>query len=108
MLEISDGEELGRFLAGNKKALVLFFASWCPYARAFRPVFESESAKVKNCAAAVAVVEEDDNPLWDRCGVERVPTVVYFKNGRIAKQLAETPGVGLSRQELLDFLELLD
>jgi thiol-disulfide isomerase/thioredoxin len=107
MLEISDEDGLNKFLAGNKKALVLFFASWCPYSRAFRPIFESGVTKIKDCAAAIAVVDEDDNPLWDRCEVEYVPTVVYFKNGKISKYLAETAGQGLSRKELLDFLKLL-
>jgi thioredoxin 1 len=107
MLEIENEDELRKLLASNKKLLALFFASWCPYSRAFRPIFESEAAKLKDCGVVIAVVDEDDNPLWDRCEVERVPTVVYFKNGKISKQLVETPGVGLSRKELLEFLKLL-
>ncbi len=108
MLEIKNEEELKKLLASNKKLLALFFASWCPYSRAFRPIFESEAGKLKSCACAVAVVDEDDNPLWDRCNVERVPTVVYFKDGKVFKKLVETPGVGLSRKELLDFLKKLE
>lgn len=107
MLEIEDESALEKFLTSNRNALVLFFAGWCPYSRAFRPIFERETAKQKICTCAIAVVDEDDNPLWDKCNVERVPTVVYFKNGRILKQLVETPGVGLSRAELLDFLKML-
>lgn len=108
MLELREEKGLERFVASNRKALVLFFASWCPYSRAFRPIFEGEVAKLKDCSAAIAVVDEDDNPLWDKCGVDCVPTVVYFKNGKISKHLAETPGQGLSRKELVDFLKLLE
>jgi len=42
MLEINNEEELNRFLSGNKKAIVLFFASWCHSCRAFKPIFEKE------------------------------------------------------------------
>lgn len=107
MLEVTNEEGLKKLLASNKKMLALFFASWCPYSRSFRPIFESEAAKLKDCGTAIAVVDEDENPLWDICGVERVPTVVYFKNGKVFKKLVETPGVGLSRKELVEFLKLL-
>jgi len=107
LLEVKDDGELKKLLASNKKLLALFFASWCPYARAFRPIFEGEAGKVEGCRCAIAVVDEDENPLWDMCAVERVPTVIYFKDGKISKKLVETPGVGLSRKELLDFLKLL-
>jgi len=108
MMEINDGKDLNKLLAGCKKAVVLFFAGWCPYSRSFRPIFESECTKLKECSVAIAIVDEDDNPLWDRCGVERVPTVVYFKNGKIAKQLVETSGEGLSKSELVSFLKSLE
>jgi thiol-disulfide isomerase/thioredoxin len=104
-LEIKKTDELSKFLSANNKALVLFFASWCPYSRSFRSIFEGEVAKLKDCGVVIAVVDEDDNPLWDKCEVERVPTVVYFRNGKIAKRLVETPGEGLSRQEFLNFLK---
>jgi len=105
MMEINNEEDLNKLLAGCKKAVVLFFAGWCPYSRSFRPIFESEASKLKECSVAIAIVDEDDNPLWDRCSVERVPTVVYFKNGKILKYLVETPGVGLSRNQLTEFLK---
>jgi thioredoxin-like negative regulator of GroEL len=107
LLEIKDENELKKLLASNKKLLALFFASWCPYSRSFRPIFESEAAGMKDCGTVVAVVDEDENPLWDVCGVERVPTVVYFKNGKVFKKLVETPGVGLNRKELQEFLKKL-
>jgi thiol-disulfide isomerase/thioredoxin len=108
LLEVKNEKELKKLLASNKQLLALFFASWCPYSRAFRPIFEGEAPKLKGCGCAIAVVDEDENPLWDVCGVERVPTVVYFKDGKVFKKLVETPGVGLSRKELVEFLKLIE
>ena len=106
MLEINNEEELNRFLSGNKKAIVLFFASWCHSCRAFKPIFEKEVAESK-CATTEVCLDDNKNPLWDRYNIEFVPTVAYFKNGKLTKRLVESPGMGLGRDEFVRFLKSL-
>ena len=59
----------------STKTLVLFYADWCPYAN-FKPTFEeinSDSIQKK-----AALVNEDENPLWDRFNIKAVPTMIAF------------------------------
>lgn len=105
MLEIMEDDKLSKFTDANNKVLVLFFASWCPSCRAFKPIFEKEVAKLKSCFAVIVLLDDEDNPLWDKYGIEFVPTVVYFKSGKPCNRLAEKEGAGLSREELLNFLK---
>ena len=106
MLEMREESELSEFIGRNKDALVLFFASWCPSCRAFKPVFEKEVAKSR-CATAAVCLDDNENPLWDRYDVEYVPTVAYFKKGSLTKRLVESPGTGLGRDEFVRFLKSL-
>lgn len=70
-----------RVLNDKKKTLVLFYADWCPYCAKFKPIFEeTRSDKVQKKAA---LVNENENPLWDRFNIQAVPTIIAFQNGKI-------------------------
>ncbi len=70
-----------KVLGNSKKTLILFYASWCPYCANFKPIFEeinSESIEKKG-----ALVDEDENLLWDRFNIQLVPTMIAFQDGKI-------------------------
>ena len=56
-----------RVLNNKEKTLVLFYADWCPYCANFKPTFEEISSKIQKKAA---LVNEDENPLWDRFNIQ--------------------------------------
>lgn len=104
MIEVDNKQDLKNELKKNEKVLVLFYASWCPYCTRFVPVFDKE---VVNFAFGSIRVLLDDyaNPLWDDYSMEVVPTVIFFKKGKICRRLEGKFGVGLSEKQFKVWLE---
>ncbi len=83
----------------DKKAVVLFHATWCPVCRRYRPVFE-EATRQAGLEVIEAVIDDEDNPIWDDHKIEYVPTVFFYDGGKIVKRLYGRAGVGLTKDEL--------
>jgi len=84
---------------GEGKAVVLFHATWCPFCRAYRPVFESATQGAK-LEVVEAVIDDESNPIWADHQIEVVPTVFLYEGGKIVKRLDGRPGVGLTKDDL--------
>lgn len=103
MNEIKRKEDLDRELGGGEKFL-LFYSAWCPFCLSFAPAFEKLAAGGEG---AFAKVSTDDLPeLEDAFSVEVVPTVLFFRGGKLAKRLDGKLGRGLSAADLTAFLKL--
>ena len=91
------------------KALVMFYADWCPYCQRFKPIFESAAAKSKSsttsCKMYEAQVNDDDNPLWDRFSINAVPTVIAFDKGSIISRRDAKMNAGLDKSDLDSILK---
>jgi thioredoxin 1 len=90
-------------LAG-RKVVVLFHATWCPFCRAFVPVFRRLAADA-GYAPLEVVLDEEDDPLWQRFRLDLVPTVVFFDDGAVTRRLDGTAGVGIDERSLRGALE---
>ena len=90
-------------LHAEKPIVVLFDASWCPFCRAFRPIMESRSRDLPWPIVAV-LLENDDDPLWDRYEIAVVPTLAVFESGRIVFRADGTLGVGLGPDDIARLL----
>lgn len=87
-----------KILNNEKKTLVLFYADWCPYCANFKPIFEEiNSDKIQKKAA---LVNEDENPLWDRFNIQAVPTMIVFQGGKIISRKDAKKHVGLTRVDM--------
>jgi thioredoxin 1 len=99
---VDDERGLNETLKATERAIVLFYFSWCPFCRDFLPVF-------RKCAEGEGlgflVVQDDQETLGDRYAVKVVPTVLFFRNGKVAKRLDGTPGVGLNEKQLTTFIQ---
>jgi len=94
-----------KVLNGGQKTLVLFYADWCPYCANFKPTFEEmNSGKAQKKAA---LVNEDENPLWDRFNVQAVPTMIAFQEGRIISRRDAKKHVGLTRTDMESIIKEL-
>jgi len=94
-----------RILKNGKKTLVLFYASWCPFCTNFKPTFDS--SKIETANKMAALVDEDENPLWDRFNIQAVPTVIAFENGKIIARRDAKKNVGLTQSDMTSLINEL-
>ena len=87
------------------KAIVLFYATWCPHSQRFLPIFEEYSKSNPNDCLSVIVDEEPD--VCDEFDIEYYPTVIVFKKGKVSERLDAEPGIGLNKKQFKDITEKL-
>ena len=95
-------------LSSGEKALVMFYADWCPFCQRFKQVFESAitTRSVSNGYKFYeSKVNDDDNPLWDRFSISAVPTLIAFDKGKIILRRDAKIGVGLDGSDLDSILK---
>ena len=90
--------------AVQDRVIVLFRADWCPFCRRFKPIFDSCEGKTK-IKLAEAVINEDENPLWDKYDIKVVPTIIAFSYGKIKARRDGKPGVGLIAEDIESLLK---
>lgn len=103
IMEHLEPNDFDSLLSSKKRALVMFYADWCPFCKRFKPIFESvndnESA-IRGYAFYESKINNDDNPLWDRFVISAVPTLLAIDNGKIISRRDAKTGVGLSQSDL--------
>jgi thioredoxin 1 len=87
------------------KALVLFYATWCPHSQRFLPIFEEYSKS--NPDECVQVIVDEHPDLCEEYDIEYYPTLIMFKKGKVVKRLDPEPGVGLTKKQLKELTEKL-
>ncbi len=108
MNEVDNKQDLDRELNENKKMLVLFYATWCPYCSSFMKAF-NQNVAIRGFEKILRVNLDDyDNQLWDDYCIEAVPTVIFFENCKISSRLDGRSGVGLSEKQLKNWLQQLN
>jgi thioredoxin-like negative regulator of GroEL len=85
-------------LSSDEPVLALFHASWCPFCRAFLPLFRD--AKADGVRMVEVDVSDDESPFWEAFGVEVVPTLILFHQGRVVTRADGRFVRGLSEEDL--------
>ena len=92
--------DLDGILKSKDRAVVLFYASWCPFSQKFLPIFEKYTKnETQTC---IRVKTDDKASICEKYSVEVVPTVILFEKGRVKKRLDGEPGMGLDEEQLKD------
>jgi thioredoxin 1 len=106
MEHVSPEEFDSKVLNNKEKILVLFYASWCQYCANFKPIFEA--AKPDNAKKMASIIDEDENPLWDRFNIQAVPTMIVFENGKIITRRDAKKHVGLRKEDMDSIIKQLN
>lgn len=102
---VSDPEEFRREVSVSMDpVMALFYADWCPFCRRFLPLFEGYAASASVRFLGVDISDED-NPLWEEYSIDVIPTLVFFRGGKVVKRIDGTLGVGLKERHLKELLQ---
>lgn len=95
---IEKEQDIEKVVRDSAGMIALFYASWCPFCRAFLPVFEKHAAKDER--RFCRILTDDMASCEDTYAIDVVPTVLFFRNGAVVKRLDGVPGRGLTEQQL--------
>lgn len=100
MKDFSQGEL--NSVTNSANSLILFYADWCHYCKSFIPIFENSVKKLSNEKILFGGVKlnEDENPLWDKYGINAVPTLIAFSKNTIKDRRDAKMGVGLTKSDM--------
>lgn len=89
-----------KVLKSDKLVLVDFWAEWCPPCHAMAPILDKVSKTMSNDLDVVKIDVEasvDNNSLASEHGVQGIPNMQIFKNGKKVDEL-----VGLRSESILE------
>src|SRR6476619_1687499 len=92
--------QFDKILTLQEKALVMFYADWCPFCHQFKPIFETSENSSPNIKFYESNIDDDDNPLWERFSINAVPTIIAFEKGGIISRRDAKMGLGLVKSDL--------
>jgi thiol-disulfide isomerase/thioredoxin len=101
---LSDPADISQFISGDRKTVVLFEMTGCPYCRAFEPRFLEFAGKRSGDFNLLRVkLDDPGNPLWLEYDIIAVPTVIAFLRGAVEARADSTLGLGLTKKKWSEF-----
>lgn len=86
IMEVSDAQFEQEVLKSDKPVLVDFWAVWCGPCKAIAPLVDEVATKFAGKAKIVKMDVDKNNSIPMRYGVRGIPTLLFFKDGKVAQQ----------------------
>lgn len=91
-LEVNDTNFDDIVLKSDKPVMVDFWAEWCGPCRIIAPFLDEMSREFEGKALIVKCDVDSSPTVSVRFGIRNIPTVLFFKDGKIAdKQIGAVP-----------------
>jgi len=100
----SDSEFQQDVLDSSKDTLVVvdFWATWCGPCRALAPHLESIASELEGKVRIVKVDVDHNQKVAVTYGIQSLPTILVFKDGKVVDKLVGNPG---TKSKLQGFVE---
>jgi len=86
MVETITNTNIDSVLENNKIAVIDFWAEWCGPCRMLNPIVSGVAEKNNDVLIGKVNVDENSD-LSVKYGVRNIPTLVFLKEGKVAKKL---------------------
>ena len=83
---INSTQEFDDLLKENRYVLVDFWATWCAPCRMVAPVIEKIADNYSDKVVVAKVDVDDQEELAIRYGIQTIPTIIFYKEGKIASK----------------------
>jgi len=101
LLYVNSTKEFDDLINKEKFVLVDFWATWCAPCRMLAPIIDKLAEQYEGKLVVAKVDVDNNEEIAMRYGIQSIPTVILFKDGKIAaKEIGVKP--------LKSFTSLLD
>lgn len=83
---INNTQEFDDLIKQNRYVLVDFWATWCAPCKMVAPVIEKIAEKYSEKVIVAKVDVDEQQELAIRYGIQTIPTIILFKEGRVASK----------------------